>query len=461
LNFKFAILKSIKLFLLLYGIAIVLLTGILFVFVLMSDFGKESNINIVFQMLSTLFKYPLTYVILLSPYLLFLLIRTLIRDYKQHKIYGLCRGIILKSILPAALIWGSIQLVNKYRQIENYNYKWDYSIENKSDRIRNLYQKDKKQRGIHFFGASKDSLAFEILKTNNFEWLTIVPFLSQEHHDKPALGRGFRTNDSTPKHQRWHRLIQASDNYGFKIMLKPHIWLHNTSKGIWRSNIKMDSQKDWDIWFNEYSRYILDYARFAEELDIALFCIGTELHTTAKEQPEKWRQLIKDVRSVYSGKLTYGANWDTELFDIPFWEDLDFIGVQAYFPIAENNNPDLAELEEGWEKHFKTLEKLHKTYNKPILFTELGYKSTADAGIKPWEWNTLSNQFYKKISKRTQALCYEAFFKTVWQQDWFEGAHLWEWQSRSRNGDGNNNAFTIQHKPALNVVAKGFGNITK
>jgi len=410
-------------------------------------------------MLSALVKYPLSYFILLSPYLLFLLIRALIRDYKRHQFYGLGKGVFFKVILPVGLIWGGIQLVNNYRQTEDFDYKWDYSIENTSPKIRNLYQKDQKQRGIHFFGPSKDSLAFETLKTNNFEWLTLVPFISQEHHDKPTLGRGFSANDSTPKHRRWRNLVQASESYGFKIMLKPHIWLNNPSNGIWRSDIKMLSQKDWDAWFAEYSTYILDFAALAEDLDISLFCIGTELHATAIKQPKQWRQLIKEVRAVYSGKLTYAANWDTELYDIPFWEDLDFIGVQAYFPIAEHNNPKLAELEAGWEQHFTALETLYKTYNKPILFTELGYKSTADAGIKPWEWNTLGNQFYKKISKRTQALCYEAFFRTVWQQDWFEGAHLWEWQSRSRNGDGNNNAFTIQHKPALNVVAKGFGNI--
>jgi len=412
-------------------------------------------------MLSALVKQPLVYVLLLAPYLLYQLTKSLIKDYKRQQFYGLCKGFLLKIIAPTVLIWGSILFINGYRQAEGYNYEWDYSVENQSARIRNLYQKDKKQRGIHFFGPSKDSLSFEVLKTNNVEWLTIVPFLSQEHHDKPALGRGFRSNDSMPKHHRWRQLIQNSRSYGFKIMLKPHIWLNNTPNGIWRSNIKMESQQDWNVWFDDYATYILDFAKLAEELNIDLFCIGTELHTPTKEQPEQWRQLIKDIRSVYSGKLTYGANWDREVQDIPFWDALDFIGIQAYFPVTKNNNPNLAELEKGWQTHFKTLEDLHETYNKPILFTELGYKSTTDAGIKPWEWNTLGNRFYKKISKRTQALCYEAFFKTVWQQEWFAGAHLWEWQSRSINGDGNNNAFTIQHKPALNVVAKGFGKIVK
>ena len=449
-------LKAFKLFFIWYAIAIIIVSLFVLIIVLINDFGNESKLSVWLEIFISLFKYSPTYFILCIPYVLFLIVRSLIRDYRQRKISGFIKGFGLKIIIPVLLIWGSLQAVNAFRQDENFDYKWDYSVENKMDTIQNLYHDDQKQRGIHFFGNPRDTLSFQALKTNNFEWITIVPFLSQENHDKPSFRVRRRRNDSIPKHQRWRNLKKLSDTYGFKIMLKPHIWLSNTENGIWRSDIKMKTQAEWDTWFNDYSAYILDYATLAETLNIELFCIGTELHTPVIEQPEQWRTLIKQVRKIYSGKLTYGANWDREVVDIPFWEDLDFIGIQAYFPIAEHNNPDLEELEQGWKKQYELLESLHQKYNKPILFTELGYKSTPDAGIKPWEWNTLSNRFYKKISKRTQALCYQAFFNTVWQQPWLEGVHLWEWQSRSKT-DGNNNAFTIQNKPALNVVAKGFG----
>lgn len=454
------ILKETKLFFIWYVIAIILLTALLYVIVLVNNIGNESSIKVLFNILWSVSKFVFTYFILLIPYLLFLLIRTLVRDFKKKRFYELIKGFGLKVVTPTFIIWGSLQALNYYRQNEIFDYEWDYSIENKSETIQNLYSIDRKQRGIHFFGSSKDTTSFETLKTNNIEWLTFVPFLSQESHDMPTLGKGFRPNDSTAKHQRWRNLKQLADIYGFKIMLKPHVWLHNTSNGIWRSDIKMKTQAEWDSWFEDYNSYILDYAALAEELNIELFCLGTELHTPVLEQPEHWRNLIKQVRSIYSGKITYGANWNRELNDIPFWNDLDFIGVQAYFPIAKNSNPKLSELETGWKTHLSELESISKRYNKPILFTEIGYKTTSDAGIAPWEWNTLGNRFYKKISKRTQALCYQAFFNTVWQEPWFEGAHLWEWQSGSNN-NGNNNAFTIQGKPALNVIAKGFGKIAK
>lgn len=456
------LLKNLKQLLLWYAIAILILIIFTIVIVFSNDFGSTSKLSVFVEILSSFFKNVPTYFILIIPYLLFILIRSIVRDYKKNKNIGLLKGLVFKIALPILIIWGSMASINHYRQNEDFDYFWDYSIENKTTSIRNLYKQDKKQRGFHIFGWSDYSASFETLKTNNVEWLTFVPFISQENYNKPSLEkRRRRNNDSTDKHKRWKKAIKQAEAFGFKIMLKPHVWLSNSENGIWRSDINMDSQDEWDLWFENYSYTILDYAALAQSLGIEVFCIGTELHTPVLKQPEHWRNLIAEVRKIYSGKLTYAANWNQEVNDVPFWDALDFIGIQAYYPIAKNENPELAELETGWKKHFKKLESIHLKHNKPIVFTELGYKSTSDAGIKPWEWNTLSNRFYKKISKRTQALCYQAFFNTVWQQPWLEGVHLWEWQSRISDSDGNNNAFIVQGKPALNVIAKEFKKVVE
>jgi hypothetical protein len=425
------------------------------VIVLMNDFGGDSKFSVFTRIFASFFRNTPTYFILFIPYLLFTLIRSIVRDYKKQQFKDLLKGIGFKIAFPAIIIWGSIASINEYRQNEDYTYLWDYSIENNTESIRNLYVKDKKQRGFHIFGRTDYPTSFEALKTNNVEWLTHVPFLSQEIYNTPSLEKS-NDRDSLRRFERWEKILKQSEVYGFNIMLKPHVWLSNTDNGVWRSDISMQSQDQWDIWFKAYSAHILYYARLAELHNIKLFCIGTELHTAVLEQPEHWTRLIAQVRSIYSGKLTYAANWNQEVNDIPFWDALDFIGIQAYYPIAENENPELAELENGWKQHIDVLEAIHLKYNKPILFTELGYKSTTDAGIKPWEWNTLGNRFHKKISKRTQALCYQAFFNTVWQKEWLEGVHLWEWQSRVTETDGNNNSFLVQGKPALNVIAKEF-----
>jgi hypothetical protein len=217
----------------------------------------------------------------------------------------------------------------------------------------------------------------------------------------------------------------------------------------------MKSEAEWNEWFAQYTAHILAYAAIAEAHGFEQFCIGTELLTPLKSRPQLWLGLLAQVREIYRGKITYAANWSDDLMENPLWPYLDYIGIQAYFPIAENENPSLSELELGWESHLPLLKELSAKFNKKVLFTEIGYKSTENAGIKPWEWNTFSNRFYKPISKKTQYLCYQAFFNIVWDQPWFAGIHIWEWQSRDTS-DGNNNDFTLESKPALNAVSKGF-----
>lgn len=452
---KKAVFRELKVLCWWYLSTAAVIIGALYLLVVFNDFGNESDFSLWLQLLEALSRFSIAYFIALAPYLLSVLVRSLVRDYRIKGLTGLFKAFGFKLIAPTLIIWGSLQFIDSYRLNESFDYQWDHSVENQTRRIRNLHNVDQKQRGIHVFDLLEDSTDLDILKTNNFEWITLVPYISQDEYDEPKIRVNFQKNDSTPRFKSLRRIKQLANVYQFKIMLKPHIWLSNTSGGIWRSDIEMKSEADWAKWFASYERVMLSYARIAEELNIEIFCIGTELKTPVFQQPERWLSLIRKVREVYSGKLTYGANWDAELKDFPFWAELDFIGVQAYFPIAKNRFPDLDELESGWISHSASLKDLSDRFSKPILFTELGYKSTPNAGIAPWEWNNYQNRFYQKISKKTQALCYQALFNTVWQEDWFAGAHLWQWHSRGKS-QGQNNDFGLEGKPALNVVAKGF-----
>ncbi|MDH3652612.1 MAG: hypothetical protein OEQ53_23170 [Saprospiraceae bacterium] len=188
-----------------------------------------------------------------------------------------------------------------------------------------------------------------------------------------------------------------------------------------------------------------------------MFCIGTELSRLSVEKTGFWRNLIQEIRSIYSGKLTYAANWHNEFEKITFWDDLDFIGIQAYFPLVQNNYPSIEQISKGWDKHFPAIESIHKKYNRKVLFTEMGYKSTADSAIEPWEWIEDSSDLDKLFSTETQVNCYEAFFKTVWDKEWFAGVHIWQLRSDYVADGGRNNLdYTPQGKPAENTIAEGF-----
>ena len=119
----------------------------------------------------------------------------------------------------------------------------------------------------------------------------------------------------------------------------------------------------------------------------------------------------------------------------------------------------MTEIVEGWRPHVSNIENLQTKISIPVLFTEMGYKSTEDTAIEPWRWGGSFSNLYKKVSTETQANCYEAFFKTVWDKEWFAGVHIWQWRSNhERSGGKNHRGFTPQRKPSENVIARGFYN---
>jgi hypothetical protein len=124
---------------------------------------------------------------------------------------------------------------------------------------------------------------------------------------------------------------------------------------------------------------------------------------------------------------------------------------------VKNKHPTTKQVSKGWKKYFSSLESIHKKFDKKILFTELGYKSTADSAIEPWGWIDYSSNLYKPVSTETQANCYEAFFQTVWKKEWFAGVHIWQWHTSDKDGGKDNLDFTPRKKPAENMIAKGFG----
>ena len=105
-----------------------------------------------------------------------------------------------------------------------------------------------------------------------------------------------------------------------------------------------------------------------------------------------WKKLIKEVRAVYSGKLTYAANFDNYQ-EVAFWKQLDFIGINAYFSLRDANTTFedstqlKALLKKGWDRVFAEIQSYTKRKalkDKPLLFTELGYISRENTTIEPW-----------------------------------------------------------------------------
>ncbi len=319
---------------------------------------------------------------------------------------------------------------------------------------------EEKQRGVGWVAGNEITLNHMIpLAENKIEWIEQTPFGWQRRYDSPKIALITSGRVLWGETDEGLRITtEYAKKFGIKTLLKPHIWLREKPGGKWRANIDFETEEGWTEWFDNYRTFIIHYATFAQTHDIEILCIGTELHNPAVERAADWRKLIAEIREVYQGKLTYAANWYQEYEEITFWDKLDFIGIQGYFPLTDKSHPSVEDLKRGWKPHLKKIERLSKRYGKPVLFTEQGYKSTHDAAIRPWEWPQEADK--KKIDLQTQANCYEAFFQTFWDKPWCAGVYWWKWYPTSKvitNRSAANALYTPQGKPSQDVIKKWYG----
>jgi len=248
--------------------------------------------------------------------------------------------------------------------------------------------------------------------------------------------------------KQYAKSLQAK---GIKIMIKPQIWVRH---GEFTGYIKMETETDWLKLEKSYSSFILEYADLAEQINAKIFCIGTELEQFVANRPDYWNRLILEIKKIYKGKLTYAANWD-EFKRTPFWNQIDYIGVDAYFPVSGSKTPTVQECLEGWKVHKPVIKRVSDTYKKPILFTEYGYRSVDYAGKEPWR----SERSMNVVNLEAQNNTTKALFKTFWEEEWFAGGFIWKWFIEDdKVGGENDSQFTPQNKPVENIIKAHFEN---
>lgn len=399
------------------------------------------------------------HVVFILSYLLFLAVQYFVKLYRSKSKSIFFKQFGYRFVLPILIAFIGVKTLIYANSYEWHDYQWDDSVMNTKGIVNNLHKVDKKQRGMSVFGWSDNHTdAIKSLIKANVEWVAVIPCLYQEDETTKRINIPDNPSSFTRRDSSFIRTITALHEKGLKVHLKPHLWM---SSG-WRSNINFNTVEEWDSWFESYRVNMVRYAKIAALTKTELFCIGTELRTSIKEQPKKWNLLIDEIKEIYKGELTYAANWYDEYEHVSFWDRLDYIGIQAYFPLTKMENPDLNTIEKGWDEHLVELRKVHEKYLKPILFTEVGYKSESNATIKPWEWGSDFSILTKQKSDRTQQLAYEALFNKCWGQPWLAGVYIWEWNVRTMEESATTDLnFSPRFKPAENVIAKGFGKSNK
>ncbi|WP_194850214.1 glycoside hydrolase family 113 [Nonlabens antarcticus] len=305
-------------------------------------------------------------------------------------------------------------------------------------------------KGISFV-ATRDSITPEVvnpIKNYNANYVAVHPYAFMRNLENPSI---IHNSDR----QWWGERIDGTKHTidifhenGLKVMLKPQLWI---GRGIYTGTMILPDAARWDTLETTYEKFILDYAQVAQETNADLFCIGTELESFVIARPKYWNALILKIREIYKGKLTYAGNWDSYKV-VPFWDQMDYIGIDAYFPVSDQKAPDLMTTKNGWKKWKAELSSLSRKHDKKILFAEYGYVSADYAGKEPWA----TADETRSVNNKAQQILLQAQYESIWKEDWFAGGFLWKHHAESSRR-GYAKRFTPQGKPAEKTVTEAYG----
>ncbi len=232
---------------------------------------------------------------------------------------------------------------------------------------------------------------------------------------------------------------------GIHTLLKPQIWLHKS----WPGEIEMDSPENWDAFFRYYTNWISHYALLAEIHQFDIICIGVEMTETALQKPDEWRKLIRKIRAIYSGPITYGSNWGKEFETLTFWEDLDYMAVSCYYPFINKKNISEQNLKSAFSDILKKLKKVQQANQRPLLLTEIGFRNITH----PW---TLphAEPDGRPENPAHQEVAYRVVLESLKEADFISGMFWWKYPANLTYK--NTNAFSPLRLPAEATLERFF-----
>jgi glycosyl hydrolase family 113 len=247
----------------------------------------------------------------------------------------------------------------------------------------------------------------------------------------------------TPTQAAIQQIVSAARARGLRVALKLHV---DVDDGSWRGHI---TPSDPASWFSSYRALVLSWAGLAQSLNAEQLVVGTELAETVGREAE-WRRAIAEVRAVFEGEVLYAASWD-EASKVPFWDALDLVGVDFYFPVADRADAGRLEMLSGWQPWLDRLERLHRQTHRGILISEIGYRSVDGAGTAPYAFASDAS-----LDLGEQADLYWAALQATADPPWIRGLYWWNWPADGSGGPENMD-YTARGKPAAGELAAAWG----
>ncbi|MGN0377350.1 MAG: glycoside hydrolase family 113 [Suilimivivens sp.] len=267
-------------------------------------------------------------------------------------------------------------------------------------------------------------------------FITLVPNGLQETPQSEEISY---ITDANISDEELISMIQYAHEMGLQTALKPTV---NCKNGTWRAHINffdkdVHCEPKWSNWFASYTDFQLHYAKIAEETGCEMFLAGCEMVMSERRESE-WRKLISDIKTVYSGPVSYNTDKYQE-DNISWWDCVDVISSSGYYPTND------------WEQELDRIEAVVKKFNKPFFFAECGCMSTKGSSKAPNDWRV-----HGDIDLKEQADWYTAMFEACKKRSWVSGFCLWDWAWKQYPAAKamTNSGYDIYEKPAQAVIKK-------
>ncbi len=239
-------------------------------------------------------------------------------------------------------------------------------------------------------------------------------------------------------------MIEYAQSKGLRTVLKPTV---NCRNGTWRAHISffdedVPCEPKWSNWFASYTDFQLHYAAIAEKTGCEMFIAGCEM-VQSEHREQEWRKLISDIRTVYSGLVSYNTDKYQE-HNVKWWDAVDVITSSGYYPIDD------------WDKQLDRIEKAVKKFGKPFFFAECGCMSVKGAAAVPNDWSVKG-----EVSPEEQANWYAAMFAACQKRDWVQGFAIWDWPAKHYKLSKAlmQGGYDIYGKPAEKMVKDFYSSI--
>lgn len=311
------------------------------------------------------------------------------------------------------------------------------------------WQEDTNTNAAPWRQAIEDIHAFGVRR------VTLVPYWFVDPRSGTVSATSAKDQPAGPSSTVLTETIKIGVDLGMDIAMKPLVEIDTASDfgHQWRGDLEFEGAAQIRF-FTQYRDYIEEMAQLCVEHGATKLYLGSEMAAMTRQSSSRphWDDLIGSLNRTYrSGdrKLSYAANYD-EFESIWFWQHLDDIAVDAYFPLATKHqatgrgNPSVDILRSRWKRELREFSNLSRKLDLPVTISEFGIVPFDLASTQPWNWaKPIVSDEAPDEDPQEMLNAIEALLDVTRDYgDWLSGIDFWHWRVPNSEGsvyniDGN------------------------